>query len=109
MDECDIIVKLVCNLDDWPWGIYIFLYVNLYYRESVALKGGQFCLNIDGNCQDKAVDGEESQIIPVLKIYVNDVDVYSKIPEKISQHFREKYWHDNIYILVDARRSGRRQ
>ena len=25
-------------------GIYIVLYVTLYYKENVALKGGQFCL-----------------------------------------------------------------
>ena len=51
-----------------------------YYRETVALSD-QLCLNIGGNCQDKTIDREESPII--LKIYVNDVGLYSKTPERI--------------------------
>ena len=51
-----------------------------YYRETVALSH-QLCLNIGGNCQDKTIDREESPII--LKIYVNDVGLYSKTPERI--------------------------
>ena len=77
-----------------------------YYRETIALRD-QLCLHIDGNCQEKIIDGEESPII--FKIYVNDVGLYSKTPEKILQHFREQYWHDHFYSLGDVRRRGRWQ
>ena len=72
---------------DWTWvscfagGLYqLNQRGSPYYRETIALRD-QLCLNIDGNCQEKIIDGEESPII--LKIYDNDVGLYSKTPEKI--------------------------
>lgn len=53
---------------------------SLYYKETVALRD-QLCLNIGGNRQEKIIDGEASPII--LKIYVNDIGLYSKTPENI--------------------------
>lgn len=66
MYECDIIAKIV-TLDGCLWGIYV-VHMNLYYKESVALKQSQISLNIDGNCQDKAIEGKRSQIIQVFKV-----------------------------------------
>lgn len=59
--------NLFLTLDGCPWSIYACMWTS-YYKESIALTGGQFILNIEGHSQDKAAEGKGIQIIQILKV-----------------------------------------
>lgn len=57
--------------------------------------------------KEKIIDGEASPII--LKIYVNDIGLYSETPENILEYFEDSIGMIIFASLGDVRRSGRWQ